>query len=113
MHNTGPVFHTRTSPGWWLVPPWQADASFSEVVRHFLSRNPWGMTNTALLLVYFEGYQAALEAAPADRPTCALYERWCTDMRECVARCVTLCREKRAGEIRQPKDNVSTMRAAA
>jgi hypothetical protein len=95
-------------PGRWLVPPWRTGASFSHVVRHFLRFHPWYNPNTAHLLAYFEGYQAALESAPVSELTNTFQHRWCADMLECVARCVTLYREKCAAEIHQAKANVST-----
>jgi hypothetical protein len=95
------------------VPPWATNASFSDVVRHFLQFHPWDNTNTARLLAYFEGYQAALEAAPTDKPTYTFQERWYTDMRDCIARCVTLYREKRTTEIQRAKGTASTLQTTA
>ena len=93
--------HTTTGirypdkPRYWLVPPWPADASFSDVVRHFLNHHLlWRKPNTAYLLAYFEGYEAALEAAPPDEPANAFHRRWCADMRTSVARCARLYREE-------------------
>jgi hypothetical protein len=97
-------------PGQWLVPPWATNTSFSDVVRHFLRFNPWGDTSTAHLLAYFQGYQAALDAAPTDTPASSLHWRWCQDMRDCVGRCTTLYQKEHAAEIQQAKVNVSTLR---
>ena len=92
-------------PGHWLVPPWASDSSFSAVVSHFLRFHPWRTANTVHLLTYFTGYQAALEAAPADRRTDggSWRRRWCEDMRDCIGRCVTLYQERHAAEVRQAK----------
>lgn len=99
-------------PGHWLVPPWATNASFSDLVRHFLSRHPWGNTNTVHLLAYFEGYEAALDAAPTDELTYAGHQRWYDDMRDCVSRCATIYREMHAAEIQRAKGTVSTLPTA-
>lgn len=54
---------------------------------HFLRFHPWGDPSAAPLLAYFEGYQAALEAAPPEELTCAARLRWREDLRDCVDRC--------------------------
>lgn len=97
-------------PGHWLIPPWPTGASFSGVVRHFLRFHPWGNTSTAHLLAYFEGYEAALDAAPTDELTHAFYRRWCADMHACIARCARLYREKRKAEA---NGNIPMLRTAA
>ncbi len=94
-------------PDRWLVPPWPAAASFSEVVRHFLRFHPWGTTNTTHLLTYFEGYEAALNAVPPDKIAHEFHQRWCDDMSSCIRRCAHLYREKRAAE---KGGNVSPLR---
>ena len=96
-------------PGHWLVPPWPTDATFSDVVRHFLRYTLWRNKNTAHLLAYFEGYQAALHSAPTDELPYAFYRHWCADMRDCVSRCVRIYRERRAAEIQPVKRTVSTL----
>jgi hypothetical protein len=55
-------------PDRWLVPPWPIDAGFCEMVRHFLPAHVrlLGDTRVARQVAYFEGYQAALLAAPTD-----------------------------------------------
>lgn len=83
-------------PGHWLVPPWPTKASFSDVVRHFLRFYLWRDTNTAHLLAYFEGYQAALEAAPTDKLTNPSDRRWHEDLLDCIGRCVRQFQEERA-----------------
>ncbi len=88
-------------PDHWLVPPWAPATTFSEVVRHFLRFNPWRNADAAQLLAYYEGYEAALDAAPVDEGTYPLYERWRTEVRCAVGRCADLYREKCAGEIRR------------
>jgi hypothetical protein len=83
-------------PGHWLVPPWPADASFNDVVRHFLRFHPWGNTKTAHLLAYFEGYEAALDAASIDQLASEHHQRWCADVVACIRRCARLYRDKYA-----------------
>lgn len=83
-------------PGHWLVPPWAKDASFCDVVLHFLRFDPWDNTNTAHLRAYYEGYQRALDAAPANELEYAGNRRWFADMRDCVGRCARLFQEERA-----------------
>jgi hypothetical protein len=100
-------------PGHWLVPPWPTGASFSDVVRHFLRFTLWRTTSTAHLLAYFEGYQAALESAPADELTYAFYRRWRADLCDCIARCVRIYRDERAAELPPTKRTISTLPAAA
>jgi hypothetical protein len=54
-------------PDLWLVCPWPARAGFCDVVRHFLMAYVYGLQgerSVARQLAYFEGYAAALEAAP-------------------------------------------------
>lgn len=97
-------------PGRWLVPPWPAGASFSAVVRHFHRFDPGGKASTAHLLAYFEGYEAALDGAPADKQASEFHQRWCADMRACVARCARLYRERDAAEA---SGNVSALRTPA
>jgi hypothetical protein len=96
-------------PGHWLVPPWPTKASFSDVVRHFMRFFLWRSTNTAHLLAYFEGYQAALETAPTDELTYESDQRWCADLRDCIARCVRQFQEMRTAEMQQAKSTVSTL----
>lgn len=70
-------------PGNWLVSPWPRDASFTDVVRHFLRSEPWDRTNSAHLSAYYLGYRAALAAVPGDEPL----DAWSLSMRDCVDRC--------------------------
>jgi hypothetical protein len=98
-------------PGDWLVPPWPTSATFSDVVRHFASHHQLRNTNTTHLVAYFEGFQAALEAAPADEWTDALHLRWCATMRDCVTRCASLHREQRIEEIRRAKSMIARVPA--
>ena len=80
-------------PGVWLVPPWRADASFCEVVRHFLRSQPGDNASTQHLLAYYRRYQTALEAAPTHDLTFPDERRWVEEMRACVGRCATLYRD--------------------
>ena len=70
----------------WLVPPWDAGATFCEVVRHFLMHQPHDSTNRAHMRAYFVGYQAALEAAPIETHL-ALDADWYENMLGCITRC--------------------------
>jgi hypothetical protein len=89
-------------PGHWLVPPWPNNSTFSDVVRHFLQFHPWSTTDRARLIAYFDGYEAALNASPADLPAGALHARWCADMHDCVTRCAQLHREGPANAKKSP-----------
>lgn len=86
-------------PGYWLVPPWATDATFGDVVRHFLRFRVWDDTNTAHLLAYYEGYDAAIDAATTDESRCPGRERWRQDLRDSVNRCAISYREKFEVEI--------------
>jgi hypothetical protein len=89
-------------PGRWLVPPWPARASFSDIVGHFMRHDPqWRNPSTAQLLAYFETYDSTLENAPADKSVSSFQLRWQEDMRDCVARCLRLQREKIPTETHQ------------
>lgn len=94
-------------PGDWLVPPWPSDATFSEVVGHFMAHHMLRSTNTTHLVTYFEGYQAALETAPADEWTDASHLRWYATMHDCVSECVRVYREQRAEEIRRAESMIA------
>lgn len=100
-------------PGQWLVPPWPTNASFCDVVRHFLRHHLWRDTNTAHLLAFFEGYQAALDGAPIDELRYAGHWRWFEDMRDCVDRCASFYREQHTAEIQQARGNVSVLPTTA
>ncbi|HET9141877.1 hypothetical protein [Actinophytocola sp.] len=79
------VRHPEPHRGW-LVPPWPANASFADVVMHFLAREPADRSNPAILAAYYLGYEAALNALPDDG------DDWCRSMRALVARCAALSR---------------------
>ncbi len=82
-------------PGQWIVPPWAADASFHELVTHFLRFYPWSNDNTGQLLAFYRGYLSALDsAAPPDENACPSYVRWRKDLRKSIDRCVVLYEEK-------------------
>lgn len=97
--------------GHWLVPPWSAEASFCEVVEHFLRFDLWNETNTVHLLACYEGYAAALEAAPTYELTYPCDWRWYEDLRGCVARCVANYQEQRLAEIQQANRNVRQLQS--
>jgi hypothetical protein len=94
-------------PGHWLVPPWPTEATFSDIVGHFVSHHQLRNANTAHLVAYFEGFQAALEAAPVDEWTGPSHLRWCADMRDAVSRCASVYREQRIAEIRRAKSIIA------
>jgi hypothetical protein len=78
------------------VGPWPADAGFCAVVRHFLT-SCWplfGDDDPARQLAYYEGYQAALLAAPADDLRGPGASEWRDELLASVARCVTTYREQ-------------------
>jgi hypothetical protein len=81
-------------PDLWLVPPWPHDAGFSEIVAHFLRFTPCEDLSPATLLTYYEAYQSVLESASTADLTRPFQQSWAHDVRECVARCVTVHREK-------------------
>lgn len=77
--------------GRWLVRPWPVDATFGEVVRHFLPAYLYqlqGDTNTARQLAYFEGYQAALTAASTHQLSEPAGWQWRAGLLGSVGRCV-------------------------
>lgn len=96
-------------PDHWLVPPWPDDAAFSDVIRHFLRFHPWRAASSAHLVAYFEGYAAALDAAPADEVVSEFHRRWCADMRDCVERCARGYRDMHT----ELTGTVSALRTAA
>lgn len=85
-------------PGHWIVPPWRAGASVCGVVRHFLRFYPRHDTGIANQLAYYEGYQAAMEAAPTYELTYPCDWHWYEDLRACVAHCVAIHQGQRAPE---------------
>ncbi|MBB5158126.1 hypothetical protein [Saccharopolyspora phatthalungensis] len=88
-------------PGRWLVRPWPANASFCEVVRHFLNAYVWRLlqdTDVRRQLDYFSGYRAALENAPTYELTCAADWQWREELLAVVGRCVDLFEAQRCGE---------------
>lgn len=92
-------------PGRWLVRPWPVRASFCEVVHHFLKAYVWRLegAGTVHQLAYFEGYQAALEAAPTNDSTRPTAGRWHDELLRCVGDCVTQFRDKRTTQGLQAK----------
>ncbi|HEX3648969.1 MAG TPA: hypothetical protein VHV49_11110 [Pseudonocardiaceae bacterium] len=84
------------APGAWLVPPWPAEAGFCAVVRHFLT-SLWplfGDSDPARQLAYYEGYQAALLAAPTGDLRGPGASEWRDELLAWVSRCVTTYREQ-------------------
>jgi hypothetical protein len=87
--------------GHWLVPPWPIGSAFGEVVRHFMRFHLWDDHDTHDWLAFYEGYAAALAAAPTDDLTHGLALKWAADMRECVARCIAAYRQQLPGAVEQ------------
>jgi hypothetical protein len=95
------------NPSVWLVWPWPVDAGFGDVVRHFLTYF-WplsGDSDPARQLAYYEGYQAALLAAPTDGVRGPGALEWRDELLACVARCVTTYRAQvqAGGTVRQER----------
>jgi hypothetical protein len=92
-------------PGRWLVRPWPVRASFCEVVHHFLMAYVWRLedASTVRQLAYFEGYRAALDAAPADELSHSGAWRWRDELLGCIEDCVTQYRDKQATQGYQAK----------
>jgi hypothetical protein len=70
------------------------------VVRHFLVRWRDDMA-AADQLAYFEGYAAAIQAAPKHELAYPCGWRWYEDLRDCLRRCVTVLREQQQTQRRQ------------
>jgi hypothetical protein len=76
-------------PGWWIVPPWEAGASFCDVASHFSRFDPWwGGASSGHRLAYYTAYLAALEAAPTSELMHAMSLEWRDELLDCIARCV-------------------------
>jgi hypothetical protein len=91
------------APDRWLVRPWPVRSSFCEVVRHFLTAYVGRLegAGTVRQLAYFEGCQAALEAAPTNELTHPTTWRWHDELLGCVEDCVTRFRDKLTTQGRQ------------
>jgi hypothetical protein len=86
-------------PDLWLVCPWPAQASFCEVVRHFLMAYVYGLQgeqSVARQLAYFEGYDMALKAASTRDLTHEVAWQWRDELMGCVGDCVAIFQEKAA-----------------
>jgi hypothetical protein len=76
-------------PGWWVVPPWEAGASFCDVVRHFLRFDPrWGGTSNHHQFAYYAGYLSALKAASACELTHPTSRAWRDELLGYVQECI-------------------------
>jgi hypothetical protein len=77
-------------PGWWLVPPWEAGASFCDVVRHFLRFDPWsGGASSNNQPAYYAGYRTALETAPTYELAHSTSWEWRDELLDWIQKCVT------------------------
>jgi hypothetical protein len=86
-------------PGWWIVPPWEAGASFCDIVRHFLRFDPWrGGASRGHQLTYYTAYLTALKAAPTSELTHATSWEWRDELLSCIAKCVANYRAKSVTE---------------
>jgi hypothetical protein len=92
-------------PDHWLVRPWPVRAGFHEVVHHFLMAYTWRLdsADTVRRLAYFEGYLAALKAAPTAKLTYPADWRWRDELLSCVGDCVTQFRDKGTAQGHQAK----------
>lgn len=77
-------------PGWWIVPPWEQDASLCTVVRHFLRFHPRHGASIADQATYYRGYLAAIGAAPTHELQCPSSWRWYEDLYSCIAECAAM-----------------------
>jgi hypothetical protein len=80
-------------PSRWLVPPWPVQACFGEVVRHFLMAYMWRLqdnTDVRRQLAYFEGYRAALKAAPMPEVAYPIDKQWQGELLACIGECIAL-----------------------
>lgn len=98
-HDTTTGIPNPDRRGLYLVPPWSVVAGFAEVVSHFERFHPWDEAGPAVLLTYYEAYQAALDAVPPDDAT-LVDRQWRADMRECISRCARLHQEVGSGRER-------------
>jgi hypothetical protein len=89
-------------PDWWIVPPWEAGASFCDVVRHFLRFDPWwGGASSGHQLAYYTAYLTALETAPTSELTHATSLAGRDELLDCVRECIAIFRQQATGNIRQ------------
>lgn len=56
------------------------------MIRHFWRFQPHDTAGTAEKLVYYQGYRAAIEAAPKHELTHPCDQWWYRDLRDCVGR---------------------------
>lgn len=86
-------------PTTWLVRPWPVNATFCEVVRHFMTaflHRLQTKPSTAALLAYYETYQTALQEASTAELTYPVAWQWRDEMLDCVGRCVAQFRAQSA-----------------
>ncbi len=101
-------------PGRWLVWPWPVQASFCDVVRHFLRAYVPGLLaerGVARQLAYFEGYAAALAVAPTHELTYAADWQWHDELAGCIGDCVAIFRERAAAAGLETQGNVRVLPA--
>jgi hypothetical protein len=87
MNNTSTGIVDPDDPGRWLVCPWPVRATFCEVADHFLMtsvRRDFSETSVARRLAYYEGYQAALRAAPTDDLVHSIAWEWRDELLTCI-----------------------------
>jgi len=88
-------------PALCLVYPWPVDATFGEVVHHFLMTYVLGLqsdSSVARQLAYFQGYQAALAVASTHELTGAAAWQWHDELLECIAAGVAVFQERAVAE---------------
>jgi hypothetical protein len=87
MNNTSTGILDPDDPGRWLVCPWPARATFCEVVDYFMMAGLWrGFSDVSVAsrLAYYEGYQAALRAAPTDDLVHSVAWEWRDELLTCI-----------------------------
>lgn len=88
-------------PGWWVVPPWPPGSGLCSVVRHFLRFTPRTQTSINEQLRYYQGYAAAIEAAPKFELTHPCDHWWYAELLDCAGRCVAALHDEQAEESRK------------
>lgn len=86
------------NPRVWPVRPWPADATFSDIVQHFLPAQPNLETgrSTARYLAFFRAYHAALTEAATSRRRAADDVRWQDELLKWVGICLAQYQEAAA-----------------
>jgi hypothetical protein len=103
-------------PSRWLVRAWPPEASFCDVVRHFLTAYfGWLQSDRSVArqLAYFEGYQAALGTASTHELTDTAAWQWHDELLACIGECVAIFRDKHAAVGSRTAADIRRLRPAA